>query len=133
MFSSVHAPDQIQFIREEAKKRNLSNVFPKKQNVNDLRFQQKFDRIVSVEMFEHVRNYKMLLNILKGYMSSDGKVFIHIFTHKDHPYPYEVKSDSDWMSKYFFTGGIMPSADIFDYFNDDFTMLAISKNIFETS
>ena len=56
-------------------------------------------------------------------MSHDGKIFIHIFTHKDHPYPYEVKSDSDWMSKYFFTGGIMPSADIFDHFNDDFTVI----------
>lgn len=118
-----NSQDQIQFIKDEAKKRNLSNVFPEKQNVNELRFQQKFDRIVSVEMFEHVRNYKMLLNTLKGFMSSDGKIFIHIFTHKDHPYPYEVKSDSDWMSKYFFTGGIMPSADIFDYFNDDFSVI----------
>ena len=55
-------------------------------------------------------------------MNPEGKLFIHIFNHKDHSYPYEVRGDSDWMSKYFFTGGIMPSADIFEYFNDDFSV-----------
>ena len=118
-----NSADQIEFIKQEAMKRNLKNVLPQKQDVNDLKFEHKFDRIVSVEMFEHVRNYKMLLSNLKNFMKPEGKLFIHIFNHKDHSYPYEVRGDSDWMSKYFFTGGIMPSADIFDYFNDDFSVV----------
>ena len=105
-------------------KKNLKNVLPQKQDVNDLKFEHKFDRIVSVEMFEHVRNYQMLLSNLKNFMKPEGKLFIHIFNHKDHSYPYEVRGDSDWMSKYFFTGGIMPSADIFEYFNDDFSAVS---------
>jgi len=117
-----NSADQIEFIKQEAMKRNLKNVLPQKQDVNDLKFEHKFDRIVSVEMFEHVRNYKMLLSNLKNFMKPEGKLFIHIFNHKDHSYPYEVRGDSDWMSKYFFTGGIMPSADIFEYFNDDFSV-----------
>ncbi len=112
--------DQIEFIKHVAKKRNLKNILPQKQDINNLSFEYKFDRIVSVEMFEHVRNYKKLLNNLKNFMHSEGKLFIHIFNHKEHSYPYEIRGDSDWMSKYFFTGGIMPSADIFDFFNDDF-------------
>ncbi len=112
--------DQIEFIKQEAKKKNLKNILPQKQDINNLSFEYKFDRIVSVEMFEHVRNYKKLLNNLKNFMNSEGKLFIHIFNHKEHSYPYEIRGDSDWMSKYFFTGGIMPSADIFDFFNDDF-------------
>ncbi len=117
-----NSTDQIEFIKQEAKKKNLKNVLPQKQDVNDLRFKDKFDRIVSVEMFEHVRNYKMLLSNLRNFMKPEGKLFIHIFNHKEHSYPYEVRGDSDWMSKYFFTGGIMPSADIFDFFNDDFSV-----------
>ena len=117
-----NSSDQIEFIKQEVKKRNLKNVLPQKQDVNNLKFEHKFDRIVSVEMFEHVRNYKMLLSKLKNLMKPEGKLFIHIFNHKDHSYPYEVRGNSDWMSKYFFTGGIMPSADIFDYFNDDFSV-----------
>ena len=112
--------DQIEFIKQEAKKRNLKNIMPQKQDINNLSFEHQFDRIVSVEMFEHVRNYKKLLNNLKNFMHSKGKLFIHIFNHKEHSYPYEIRGDSDWMSKYFFTGGIMPSADIFNFFNDDF-------------
>ena len=117
-----NSTDQIEFIKQEAKKKNLKNVLPQKQDVNDLGFEDKFDRIVSVEMFEHVRNYKMLLSNLRNFMKPEGKLFIHIFNHKEHSYPYEVRGDSDWMSKYFFTGGIMPSADIFDFFNDDFSV-----------
>ena len=123
--------DQIEFIKQEAKKRNLKNILPQKQDINNLSFEHKFDRIVSVEMFEHVRNYKKLLNNLKNFMNSEGKLFIHIFNHKEHSYPYEVRGDSDWMSKYFFTGGIMPSADIFDFFKlsvFEFTLLFKSLN-----
>jgi len=70
-------------------------------------------------MFEHMRNYKFLLNKVAGFLKSDGKLFVHIFTHKTLAYKFEVIDETDWMSKYFFTGGIMPSNHLFFYFNDD--------------
>jgi cyclopropane-fatty-acyl-phospholipid synthase len=69
----------------------------------------RFDRIVSVEMFEHMRNWAALLGRLRGWLDDDGRLFVHIFTHRELAYTYEVRSDADWMARYFFTGGIMPS------------------------
>ena len=84
--------------------------------MNNLRFDQQFDRIVSIEMFEHLRNYDSILKTLNSYLKDDGKLFIHIFCHKEHIYLYEIKHDFDWMTKYFFLGGVMPSLDIFSHF-----------------
>ena len=112
--------DQINYINHTAKERSLTNVQAIKQNMNDLSLDGSFDRIISVEMFEHMRNYGALLKNLRDHLNDTGKMFVHIFTHKDFPYPYEVRGPSDWMSKYFFTSGLMPSHDIFSYFEDDF-------------
>ena len=112
--------DQIEFINNTAKARSLENVKAIKQNMNDLSLEGSFDRIISIEMFEHMRNYGALLKKLRSYLEDDGKMFVHIFTHQNYPYPYEVRGPSDWMSKYFFTSGLMPSHDIFSYFENDF-------------
>ena len=114
--------DQIEFIKNTAQARSLENVQAIKQDMNDLSLEGSFHRIISVEMFEHMRNYGTLLKKLRNHLLSDGKLFVHIFTHRDHPYPYEVRGPSDWMSKYFFTSGLMPSHDIFSYFEDDFVV-----------
>ena len=114
--------DQIDFINNTAKARALGNVEAIKQDMNDLSLEGSFDRIISIEMFEHMRNYGALLSKLRNHLSNDGKLFVHIFTHRDHPYPYEVRGPSDWMSKYFFTSGLMPSQDIFSYFDEDFVV-----------
>lgn len=114
--------DQIDFINNTAKARSLGNVEAIKQDMNDLLLEGSFDRIISIEMFEHMRNYGALLGKLRNHLPSDGKLFVHIFTHRDHPYPYEVRGPSDWMSKYFFTSGLMPSQDIFSYFEEDFVV-----------
>ena len=87
--------------------------------MNELSLEGSFDRVISIEMFEHMRNYGALLKKLRSHLEDDGKMFVHIFTHRDYPYPYEVRGPSDWMSKYFFTSGLMPSHDIFSYFAED--------------
>lgn len=75
----------------------------------------KFDRVVSIEMFEHMKNYKILLSNLKQLMSCDGELFVHMFVHKDKPYHFE----SGWMSRWFFTGGTMISHELLARFDDD--------------
>lgn len=113
-----NSKDQIAFIQNEAKRRGLFNIKASKMDVNNLNLNNKFDRIVSIEMFEHLRNYKLILNSLNSLLKPDGRLFVHIFCHKELTYFYEIKNNYDWMTKYFFEGGIMPSQDIFKYFDD---------------
>lgn len=113
-----NSKDQIAFIQNEAKRRGLFNIKASKMDVNNLDLDNKFDRIVSIEMFEHLRNYKLILNSLNSLLKPDGRLFVHIFCHKELTYFYEIKNNYDWMTKYFFEGGIMPSQDIFKYFDD---------------
>jgi len=107
------------FIDETAARRGIQNLTVLTADMNTFTIADSFDRVVSVEMFEHMRNYKLLLAKVASFLKPDGKLFVHIFTHKTLAYKYEVIDESDWMSKYFFTGGIMPSNHLFFYFNDD--------------
>lgn len=85
---------------------------------------EKFDRVVSVEMFEHMRNYERLLSRIASWLRPDGKLFVHIFCHRVLAYPFETAGASNWMGQYFFTGGIMPSADFFSHFDRDLQVVA---------
>lgn len=107
------------FIDDTAAKRGIQNLTVLTADMNTFTIADSFDRVVSVEMFEHMRNYKLLLAKVASFLKPEGKLFVHIFTHKTLAYKYEVIDESDWMSKYFFTGGIMPSNHLFFYFNDD--------------
>ena len=121
--SVSNSSDQIAYIKNEAHKKGLSNIKAFRMDVNNLELNKKFDRIVSIEMFEHLRNYRLILNYLNHALKPDGKLFIHIFCHKKLTYLYEMKNNLDWMTKYFFQGGIMPSKDIFQYFEDELEII----------
>jgi cyclopropane-fatty-acyl-phospholipid synthase len=119
---------QKEYIDKTAKERGLNNITVKTCDINDFKPEQEnFDRIISVEMFEHMRNYKKLLTKVNSWLSDSGKLFIHIFVHKDTPYFFDVKDESDWMSKYFFSGGIMPSDDLLYHFSDLFRVVQHDK------
>lgn len=107
---------QKAFIDAEAARRGLRNLTIFTADMNTFDAPGTFDRVVSVEMFEHMRNWRALFDRVACWLRPDGRVFIHIFTHRRYAYPYDVKDASDWMAKYFFSGGIMPSDDLIDEF-----------------
>ena len=105
--SNSHA--QRQHIEALAAERGLTNLHVITADMNDFDTEDRFDRVVSVEMFEHMRNWGALFARIQGWLRPGGRFFMHIFCHRDRPYAFEDKGDDDWMSRYFFTGGIMPS------------------------
>ncbi|MEA2071616.1 MAG: class I SAM-dependent methyltransferase, partial [Asgard group archaeon] len=113
---------QIAFIDKKVKKLGLRNVKTIKADVKNFTITEQFDRIISIEMFEHMRNYQKLFQKIQQFLKDNGKLFIHIFTHKNQPYLFEKDDETDFMAKYFFTGGTLPTADILFYFAENFTI-----------
>ena len=110
---------QRKYIEELAYEGGLRNLKIITKDINSFDTNEKFDRIVSIEMFEHTKNTKKLMNSINNWLKSEGLFFMHVFAHKENPYYFDQDQKNAWMAKYFFTGGMMPNHNLFKDLNSD--------------
>jgi len=108
---------QRDFIRRRCRMAGIANLEVQTCNVAEFDTQERFDRVVSVEMFEHLRNHELMFRRAADWLVSTGKLFVHIFCHSRIPYTFDLDGDNDWMARHFFTGGMMPSYNLFAHYS----------------
>lgn len=108
----TNSTSQAEYIRDKASSLGLANITVFVENMTSFQPQQQFDRVVSVEMFEHMRNWPTLFARVADWLNAEGKFFMHVFCHKNTPYFFEDEGENDWMSRTFFSGGLMPSSSL---------------------
>lgn len=120
IFAVSNSHSQRAFIEAEAATRGLDNLTVFTADMNAFDPQRTFDRIISVEMFEHMANWRALLGRMRGWLKPDGCAFVHVFAHRASPYRFDHRDPADWIAQHFFTGGIMPSRPLMYEFGDLF-------------
>ncbi len=113
---------QRAYIEGQAAHRGLTNLTVITQDMNVFDTDRRFDRIVSVEMFEHMANWRALLTKARSWLAPEGRMFIHVFSHRTTPYRFEVSDTSDFIAQHFFTGGVMPSHNLMRQYADLFVV-----------
>lgn len=109
-------------IRARAAERGITNLTVLTADMNRFQPEGRFDRVVSVEMFEHMANWRALLGRIHGWLNPDGRLFLHVFSHERYAYSFDLADKSSWIAQYFFTGGIMPSHGLIGQFADLFEL-----------
>lgn len=115
---------QREHIEAQAAQRGLLNVEVITADMNRFATERRFDRVVSVEMFEHMSNWPQLLANIHGWLRPDGRLFLHVFSHQATPYRFDHTDKADWIAQHFFTGGIMPSHNLIRHVSEYFALEA---------
>ena len=117
-----NSASQRAHIEDRARRLGVANVRVITADMNDFFAEGRYDRVVSVEMFEHMRNWAALMARVHDWLRPGGKFFMHIFVHRTRAYPFEDRGDDDWMSRYFFSGGMMPAQHLPARFQERLTL-----------